>query len=202
LFLQRGYAEVTVPEIAQAARVATQTVYSSTGGKAAILAELLQPAMDDPLAGEVGATIRRTGNPREVLAVAAAGTRRAHEQYWDILYHLVRLAPGDTAAQQAIDAAVAKCLDGLTGIAGRLHEMGALKEGVDCDQAVDTLWFYFGQNAWFSLVGDRGWTFDRAEAWLLDAASRDLLLPQRPFGSSGVRSAGDRGARGGAPGRA
>ena len=47
--------------------------------------------------------------------------------------------------------------------------------GITLNLAVDTLWFYFGQNSWCSLVGERGWTFDRAEQWLLRAASRDLL---------------------------
>jgi hypothetical protein len=37
------------------------------------------------------------------------------------------------------------------------------------------LWFFFGPNAWYSLVGDRGWTFDQAEQWLLEAVRRDLL---------------------------
>ena len=175
LFLERGYAEVTVPEIAKAAQVATQTVYASAGGKAAILAELRQPALDDPLAVQFNTAARRTQDPRQVIAATAAGTRQAHEQYWDILYHLIRLAPGDAASQQAVGAATAKCLEGLTAIADRLAELGALKDGVDAGQAVDTLWFYFGQNAWFSLVGDRCWTFDRAEAWLLEAARRDLL---------------------------
>jgi AcrR family transcriptional regulator len=178
LFLRRGYADVTVSEIAGAARVATQTIYSSVGGKAAIFAELLQPAIRDPLSQQVNANARETDDPRQVVAMVAAGTRQAHEQYWDILYHLIRTAPGDAASQQAIGTAVEKCLRGLRGIAERLAELDALQE--DVHQAIDTLWFYFGQNAWFSLVGDRGWSFDRAEAWLLEAACRELLAVPPP----------------------
>jgi hypothetical protein len=37
------------------------------------------------------------------------------------------------------------------------------------------LWFFLGPDAWYSLVGDRGWTFEQAMRWLLDAARRDLL---------------------------
>ncbi|MEU6603267.1 TetR/AcrR family transcriptional regulator [Streptomyces flaveolus] len=43
LFLERGYENVTVAEIAQAAFVAVSTVYTSTGGKAAILGALIEP---------------------------------------------------------------------------------------------------------------------------------------------------------------
>src|SRR5690349_14881213 len=114
MFLERGYASVTVPEIAKAAGVATQTVYASAGGKAGILAALLRPALEDSTASSVNAASRETTDPRQVIALAAAGTRRVHEQYRDLLYDLVRQAPGEPAAQQVVDDAVAKCLRGLT----------------------------------------------------------------------------------------
>jgi hypothetical protein len=60
-------------------------------------------------------------------------------------------------------------------IAQRLDELGGLKPGVSPLREADMLWFYFGPNAWYSLVGDRGWTFGQAEQWLLEAARRDLL---------------------------
>lgn len=175
LFLARGYADVTVPEIAQAARVAVQTVYASTGGKAAILAALLQPVVNDADGADTREAVRQLTDSHLVVAAAATGTRRVHERHWDILWGVVRRAPGEPAAQSAIDASVAHCLEGLSGIAQRLVELGALRPGIDLPQAVDVLWFCFGQGAWFSLVGERGWTFDRAEAWLGEAATRALL---------------------------
>jgi len=175
LFLARGYAGVTVPEIARAARVATQTVYASAGGKAGILAALLRPVLDDTTAGAANADARETTDPRRVIALAAAGTRRVHEQYRDLLYGLVRQAPGEPAAQQVIDDAVAKCLRGLAGVADRLLELEALRPGISREQAIDGLWFYFGHHAWYGLAGDRGWTFDQAEEWLREAACRTLL---------------------------
>jgi AcrR family transcriptional regulator len=175
LFLERGYAAATVPEIAKAARVATQTVYASTGGKAAMFAELLKPAINDPLAAEAMTAALSTDDPGRVLALCAAGARHGQERYWDIVSGLMRRPPEDALAQQAISNVADKCLEALTGIAQRLAELDALKPGISLGQAVDTLWFYFGQNAWCSLIGERGWTFDQAEEWLREAASRDLL---------------------------
>jgi hypothetical protein len=63
----------------------------------------------------------------------------------------------------------------LTVIARRLDELGALKHGISAERGADMLWFYFGPNAWYSLVGDRGWTFGQAEEWLRESARRDLL---------------------------
>jgi AcrR family transcriptional regulator len=175
LFLERGYAGATVPEIAQAARVAPQTVYASTGGKAAMFAELLKPAINDPVAAEAMTAALRTDDPGQLMILCAAAARRGQERYWDIVYGLMRRPPEDPLAQQAIGNVAAKCLEALTGIAQRLADLGALKPGISTAQAADTLWFYFGQNAWCSLVGERQWTFDRAEEWLRTAASRDLL---------------------------
>jgi AcrR family transcriptional regulator len=175
LFLTRGYAAVTVPEIARAARVATQTGYASTGGKAALFAELLQPAINDPTAAEAMAAAREANDPERVLALCATAARRGQERYWDVVYGLMRRPPEDELAQQAIANVAAKCMQALTVIAQRLDELGALKPGIKPGRGADMLWFYFGPNAWYSLIGDRGWSFDQAEQWLLEAARRDLL---------------------------
>jgi hypothetical protein len=60
-------------------------------------------------------------------------------------------------------------------IAGRLSDLGALKPGMSVAQTADILWFYFGPNAWYSLIGERERTFDQAEQWLLQAARSDVL---------------------------
>ena len=176
LFLTRGYTAATVPEIARAARVATQTVYASTGGKAALFAELLQPAINDPTAAQAMTAARKATDPGQVLVLCATAARHGQERYWDIVYGLMRRPPEDELAQRAIANVAAKCMAALTAIAQRLNELGALKPGISPSRAADMLWFYFGPNAWYSLVGDRGWSFDQAEQWLLEAARRDLLL--------------------------
>jgi AcrR family transcriptional regulator len=175
LFLKQGYAGTTVPEIARAARVAPQTVYASAGGKAAMFAELLKPAINDETAAEAMTAARQSEDPEQVMALCATAARRGQERYWDLVYGLMRRPPEDALAQQAVANVAAKCLEALIVIAERLRDVGALKPGVSLDQAVDTLWFYFGQNAWCSLIGERGWTFDQAEQWLLRAARHDLL---------------------------
>jgi AcrR family transcriptional regulator len=180
LFLTRGYAGATVPEIARAARVAPQTVYASVGGKAALFVELLQPAINDATAAEAMTAARQAEDPERVLALCASASRSGQERYWDIVYGLMRRPPEDAPARQAVANVAAKCLEALTVIAQRLEDLGALHPDLSRDQAVDVLWFYFGQGSWCSLVGDRGWTFDQAERWLLRSARRDLLAAAGP----------------------
>src|ERR1700760_3298587 len=102
LFLERGYAGATVPEIAQAARVAPQTVYASTGGKAAMFAELLKPAINDPVAAEAMTAAFGTEDPAQVMALCASAARHGQERYWDLVYGLMRRPPEDPLAQQAV----------------------------------------------------------------------------------------------------
>jgi AcrR family transcriptional regulator len=175
LFLTHGYAATTVPEIARAARVATQTVYASAGGKAAMFAELLQPAINDPTAAEAMTAARQATDPGQVLELCATAARCGQERYWDIVYGLMRRPPDDELAQRAIANVAAKCMEALAVIAQRLNELGALRPGISPGRGADMLWFFFGPSAWCTLVGDRGWTFDQAEQWLLGAARRDLL---------------------------
>ncbi|MFF0308986.1 TetR/AcrR family transcriptional regulator [Streptosporangium sp. NPDC004379] len=175
LFLERGYGATTVPEIARAAQVATQTVYTSAGGKAAMFAELLRPAINDPAAAAAGTAARSADDPVQVLTLCARAARHGQERYWDLIYKLMRYPPDEALAQQAIANITAKCLEALTAIARRLWELNGLRPEITVTDAVDVLWFHFGQNAWCSLVGDRGWTFDRAERWLLRAAGHELL---------------------------
>jgi AcrR family transcriptional regulator len=175
LFLARGYGATTVPEIARAARVAPQTVYASAGGKAALFAELLQPAINDPTAADAMAAAQAADDPEQVLELGATAARSGQEKYWDVVSGLMRRPPEDELAQQAIANVTTKCMAALTAIAQRLDELGALPAGIGPDEAADVLWFYFGPGAWYSLVGDRGWTFDRAAEWLLQAARRALL---------------------------
>jgi AcrR family transcriptional regulator len=175
LFITKGYASVTVAKIAAAAEVSVQTVYASTGGKADILSDLLAPAIEDPSVAQTMRSIFETDDPREVINATARGTRQAHERHWRFLAALVPQCHAEPAAAAVLAAGNAEYIKALTAIVGRLEQMNALAPGVDASKAVDLLWFHVGQDAWFSLVGHRNWSFDDAEEWLAGAARRTLL---------------------------
>ncbi len=175
LFLSRGYSATTVSEIARAARVAPQTVYASAGGKAALFAELLQPAINDPIAAEAMTAAWESADPERVLELGVTAARAGQERYWDVVSGLMRHPPEDELARRAVGNITAKCMAALTAIARRLDDLDALPVGLGPEQAADLLWFYLGPNAWYSLVAERGWTFDQAASWLLRAARRALL---------------------------
>ncbi|NYE44621.1 TetR/AcrR family transcriptional regulator [Streptomyces fulvorobeus] len=175
LFIAQGYSTVTVGKIAATAQVATQTVYSSTGGKAEILMELLIPAIEDPSVARTMRQITETEDPREVINATAQGTRQAHEGHWQMLEALVPQCHAEPTAAAVLAAGNAEFMKVLTLIAERLRDLNALRPDLTTDKAADLLWFHLGQDAWFSLVGHRHWSFDDAEEWLAKAAKWALL---------------------------
>ncbi|GII34081.1 TetR family transcriptional regulator [Planotetraspora mira] len=175
LFLAHGYLEVTVAQIAAAARVAVQTVYSSTGGKTAILAALLASAVNDSAVAEGLEAVATCTDPGAIIDITAEGTRRTHERHWDVLYGLLHDGLGDPGATEVYNEGITAYLKALTTVADRLVELDALRSDLDHALAVDLLWFFLGQRAWFLLVGERGWTFDRAQEWMANSARQALL---------------------------
>lgn len=175
LYVRRGYASVTVGQIAAAAGVAVQTVYASTGGKADILRALLVSAIKDPNVEGTLAAVAQLTDPARILALVAAGTRTTHETHWEMLEALVPQCRAEPAAVAVLEAGRAEYVAALAAVARRLAGLGALKSDVDEARAVDLLWFYVGQDAWFSLVSYRRWSFDDAERWVAGEARRALL---------------------------
>lgn len=176
LFLARGYAEVTIGEIAEAADVAVPTVYSSVGNKAAVLTRLLQPAVTDPAVASTLAAVEASDDPRTVIELTAKGTRLTHERHWDLIYGLFyRNPPGEPAVKAVLDKGEDDYVQALTRVADRLIALDALSDGTDRTGALDLLWFYLGPHAWTTLVGDRAWTFDRAQEWIARSACLALL---------------------------
>ncbi|MEV7739995.1 TetR/AcrR family transcriptional regulator [Streptomyces sp. NPDC088921] len=175
LFITQGYSNVTVGRIAAAAQVATQTVYSSTGGKADILLELLTPAIEDPSVERTMRRITETEDPREVINATAQGTRQAHEGHWRMLEALVPQCHAEPSAAAVLAVGNVEFMKVLTMIAERLSGLDALRPDLTTDKAADLLWFHLGQDAWFSLVSHRHWCFDDAEQWLAKAARWAVL---------------------------
>ena len=118
MFLDRGYIDVTVGDIAGAAQVAVPTVYASTGGKAAILSALLQPIVEDPSVEATLAAVATVADAARVIDVTAAGIRLTCERHWDTIHGLLLNAPAEPAADPVERAA------GRPGDADRVEDRG------------------------------------------------------------------------------
>lgn len=175
LFLEQGFAGTTVPQIARAARVAVPTVYASTGGKADILAALLEEVLADPAVAETVAGLGDATDPAEVVRITAEGARVTHERHWDtsaLLFPQARFEPTAAEVHERV-------LDAYRGVlsraARRLADLDALSPGTTEQDASDILWFFLGPEAWLSLCKDRDWPLERARDWLSQGAVAALV---------------------------
>ncbi|NMO54052.1 helix-turn-helix transcriptional regulator [Actinoplanes sp. TBRC 11911] len=190
LFLTAGYADTTVPQIARAARVAVPTVYTSTGGKADILAALLMPVVGDPAVGETRTALAAATDPVEVIRLTGEGVRLTHERHWDIVTRLFPQAQSEAAAAEVYQRILDTYQEALGRTAERLDQLGALKPGITVPEALDILWLYLGEGAWLALCRDRGWSLERARDWLTAAAAAALIERDPLRGAERVSSGG------------
>jgi AcrR family transcriptional regulator len=175
LFLERGYGKVTVADVAAEASVASPTVYSSTGGKAAILATLIEESMSDPVVEETLSAVAKSDSGEEILRITAHGVRVDNERYHDIVQVMKEAAAVDADAAEVLARSDAGYREALGQIARRLRKLKALRREMTEALAIDILWFFLGHEAWHLLVTDRQWSWDKAERWLRNQAAVALL---------------------------
>lgn len=174
LFAEQGYFATTVNEIAEAARVAPTTVYAVTGGKQGLIRTLVDVWSEAPIVAETAARQSAITDPDAILRQSAASVRSMRESYGDIIRVLLATAPQDTTVAEGLRVATRRYRAAITRLATRLSKVGGVHPDMTVPDAADTLWFYFGYAGYSTLVDDNGWSYDRAERWLVEQARTAL----------------------------
>ena len=181
LFLDRGYAETTVPSVAAEASVSVETIYKAFANKAGLLKAVFDVAIvgdDEPvpmLERDLVRRIRAEPDPQRKLWIygehlAEAGPRASALQL------LVRgAAVTDREAAHMWDRMLAERLTGMTHFARELHEEGHLPADISFEEARDVLWAYNSVELYDLLVLQRGWTDERYGRFVADALIAALL---------------------------
>ena len=164
-------------QIAEAARVAANTVYTSVGGKPQLLAAIMEGGTGDPDVAETLTAVARTTDPAEVIRLTAAGTRRVNERHAKAVTVLLDSAQADPAAAEMLRVTVRCYRDTLDTLAHRLEDLGAVQPS-DRGRAADVFWYLFGWMSWRTLIIDLGWSWDEAEQWLAQRGVEALLNPE------------------------
>ena len=175
LFAERGFVATKVDDIAVLARVAPATVYAVAGGKHGLLHTLADEWTEAPEVGEAYREIAARDDAAAILGTVASLTRRMRGDWGDIMRIMLATAPLDESAAETLREATRRYRAGLHAAAQRMSELGGLKTGMTVEEATDLLWFYFGYASFFTLTEDNGWTPQRAQEWLRDAAAACLL---------------------------
>jgi AcrR family transcriptional regulator len=166
-FCERGWA-ASVRDIARAAGVSVETVYTHFGSKVGLLNQVVDVAVvgdDDPVAlvDRPEFTALSTGSRRE-RARAAAALNTAINQRTTPLFRALREAA-------AVEPVLASRLQGLRESQRQtVHAALAMvvAREVSATQA-DGLWALLSQEVYELLVGSADWTPAQYEAWLAQA---------------------------------
>ncbi|MDX3854068.1 helix-turn-helix domain-containing protein [Streptomyces sp. AK02-01A] len=175
LFLKRGYAQVTIADIAREAGTAVKTVYASAGGRVEILRETVHRAFTSSDERDIVTQVRGTTDAAAAIALLAHLTRLSDEEHYDSIAILYSALSVHESAEALWAEGTSAYHSALREIAAHLEHLGALKPGMTVDRCSDVLWFCFGLGAWRTLIDECGWTWDQAEEELVSVATRMLL---------------------------
>jgi AcrR family transcriptional regulator len=175
LFDECGYGATTINAIAGRAGVAVATVYTSVGGKPAVLAEIINAGTRDPEIELSLQRVRQAPDGPSAVREIVGGNRAVNQAHWTGINLLLAVGPTDDIVGAAVAQATADYRASLAVGAGRLESLGALAPHVDQTVAADVLWFFLGLGSWHRLIEDCGWDWDRAENWLRDTIGHSLL---------------------------
>ena len=157
--------------------MAPATVYAVSGGKSGLLRSLVDLWSTAPV---VAATLSKIGtmqDPAEIIRFTAEVSRKMREERGDIIRVLLAAAPHDKEVAEGLAVGTARYRQAFVPIAKRLAQLGALREGLSVEDAVDIFWFYLGYSGLFTLHDDNGWTYEQAEHWLAERTIETMLKP-------------------------
>jgi AcrR family transcriptional regulator len=191
LFESNGYARTTIQAIADAARVAGDTVYATFGSKARVLTALIDVRLA-PAAGVENVTdrpeaqaVRDEPDPRRQLRLFARDMAEVSARVRPV-YEILRTA-------SAVDPDMAEIraeMDGyrlrnMQRAAGWIAARGTLR--VEVDRAGEILWALASPDTARMLCDGRGWTQEQYAEWLEDVLVRTLLIDPKGERARGKR---------------
>jgi AcrR family transcriptional regulator len=188
LFTARGYARTTIREIADAANVASDTVYATFGHKARVLTALidsrLAPAagVDNVLDRPEAQAVRDEPDQRRQLHLFARDMAAVSTRVRP-LYEIMRTASAVEPEMAAIFAEMdGYRLRNMRHAASWIAAHGPLR--VDVDRAAETIWALASPDVARMLCEGRGWSEESYAEWLADALIRTLLPEAGPSAST------------------
>jgi hypothetical protein len=150
-------------------------VQHDVGTQQGLLHTLVDEWTEAPEVAEAYRDIASLDDAAAIVATVASLTRRMRGDWGDVMRIVLATAPLDATAAESLNEATKRYRAGLHAAAARLSDLRALNPGITIDDATDVLWFFFGYASFFTLTEDNGWSPQRTEAWLRDAAVRSLL---------------------------
>jgi AcrR family transcriptional regulator len=181
LFVEQGFVTTTMKQVAAAAGVAERTVYAAFPSKVDLFHEVLDVAV---VGDELPVPVAE--RPEFRAALAETDGRRALELAVDygsglfdragaLIMAGLESAGADPDMRRMAGEGARATADNVGELARALADHGALRPGVDAEEATDVLFALGSPHVYDLLRHQRGWSAERYRAWLLDTIARALL---------------------------
>ncbi len=172
LFADAGYESTTMEAVARRASVSVATIYLHFRTKPALIAGLVQAAVESPEL-DVHRVLGET-NPRRMGQIAAANMRQLHERTIRVTDILRSAKDSGTELAGEWEKWQKRHLWAVSRVAEELRARGFLRAGLSAAQAADILYVLAGSETYRQFVQERGWSPARYQRWFEDAAQRLL----------------------------
>lgn len=183
LFRDRGYAATAMSTIAEEAGIVVETIYRNFGSKRALFRAVVEAVLAGGSARAAVPVAERPAiravidepDPRRQIVLYVATQPGIHRRSGPLLRALKGGIATDPELRAVWDEMEAWRLEGQGRFVAMLAERGALRHDVSFEEARDIVWTLSSLAVHDLLVLDRGWTYERYEAWLSGAITGALL---------------------------
>jgi len=194
LFVELGWSRTTIDAVAARAGVSRKTVFTSVGGKAALLKLALDWALvgdDEPLPmseRQVIAEMEQLTDPRALVARWARFVAALEERAAPLAAVLVVAADADLEAAGVHAVSERNRLGGAEFIVARLTATDGLRPGLTTERAVAATLVLMDPAVHRTLVREHSWTHTEYADWIERAAVAELLEGDNAEGTTTPRA--------------
>jgi AcrR family transcriptional regulator len=183
LFRDRGYTATAMSAIAEVAGVVVETIYRNFGSKRALFRAVVEAVLAGGSARAAVPVEERPAiravidepDPRRQIALYVATQPGIHRRSGPLLRALQGGIATDHELRDVWDEMETWRLEGQGRFVAMLAERGALRPGLSFEEARDIVWTLSSLAVHDLLIVERGWTYERYEAWLSAAITGALL---------------------------
>jgi len=181
LFIERGYNGTTIDAIAQAAGVASETVYAIFGSKRKILWHLMDISIggdDQPLRlidRPEPQLVLHLADPAQQIALFSNGITQILARAAPVIEVLRSAAKNDHEIAGLLQRMLAERKQNMTTFVEHIAANNGLRAGLDIPGAADLVWTITSPEVFLLLTRDRQYSQEQYSAWLQSTLSRLLL---------------------------
>jgi AcrR family transcriptional regulator len=155
--------------------VSPATVYAQCGGKHGLLRSLMDSWTQAPIVAEAQRASLAATDAALVMQILGAAYLQIIKQWGDVVRVVIDVAPHDDESREVLATAQKRHNRALMTICRHLEDIGALRDGVDARQASRIITYYYGIDGLLRTRDAFGWSFERANEWLLARVSAAVL---------------------------